>query len=488
MATPTRPNILFICTDQQRYDALGCYGNPHIRTPAIDGLAEEGVLFEGCYVQNTVCAPSRASLLTGRYPRAHGLWANGVALPEDETLFTRALADDGYDCGLIGKLHLAACFRGRTEPRRDDGFRVFEWAHDPTHGSPENAYHRWLEEHHPALYAAAMAHGPGRSGHEAVGFDTLPTEAHYSHWVGERAIDFLRRGRDPDRPFFLMANFYDPHHPFVAPREYLDRYDPAALPRPLGGPEELADRPPVLAEASRKSYAGIARGFAEYSPGGVQELIAAYYAMVTLIDDETRRILATLDELGLAENTLVVFTSDHGEMLGDHGLLLKGPMMYEGAVRVPLILRWPGRLPAGARRTELVQWLDLCATVMEAAGAPPLPRDQGRSLLPLARGDAGAAGRGWALCEYRDSGHPYDPPVHITMVRRGRHKLIVHHGDPATARSRTGELYDLAADPHESRNLWNEPAAAHVRVALQEFLLDALVATEDRSRPREANW
>ncbi len=483
-----RPNILFICTDQQRYDALGCYGNEHIQTPAIDGLAAEGVLFERCYVQNPVCAPSRASLLTGRYPHAHGLWANGVALPPHERLFPRALADDGYDCGLIGKMHLAACFRGRTEPRQDDGFRSFEWAHDPTHGSPGNAYHRWLEEHHPALYAAATARGFGRQGHDPVGFDRLPTEAHYSRWVGERAIDFLRRGRDPDRPFFLMANFYDPHHPFVAPREWVDRYDPTVLPRPIGGPDDLADRPPILAEASRKGYAGLARGFSEYDPRELREVVAAYYAMVALIDDETGRILAALDDLGLAEDTLVIFTSDHGEMLGDHGLLLKGPLMYEGAVRVPLILRWPGRLPAGVRRGELVQWIDLCSTVLEAAGAPPLPGDQGRSLLPLARGDADAAPRGWALCEYRNSGHPYDPPVHVTMLRRGRHKLIIHHGAPATGRARGGELYDLEADPEERRNLWADPAAAAVRVELQEFLLDALVAAEDRGQPREAYW
>jgi arylsulfatase A-like enzyme len=489
MATPPdRPNILFICTDQQRYDALGCYGNDRIGTPAIDGLAREGTLFEQCYVQSPVCAPSRASLMTGRYVHSHGLWANGVALPDHERLFSRALADDGYDCGLIGKLHLAACFRGRTEPRRDDGFRVFKWAHDPTHGSPENRYHRWLEERHPALYAQAMANGPGRRGHETVGFDAMPTEAHYSRWVGEETDAFLRTERDPAKPFFLSVNFYDPHHPFVAPEDYRARYDPAALPPPIGGPEDLADRPPILAEASRASYAGLLPGFAAYSADQIQEIIAAYYAMVTLIDDEVGRILATLDELGLAEETLVVFTSDHGEMLGDHGLLLKGPLLYEGAVRVPLILRWPGRVPAGARRTELVQWLDLCSTFLRAAGAPALPGDQGQDLLPLARGDRDAPSRDWALCEYRDSGHPYDPPVHLTMLRRGRHKLIVHHGPPATGRARTGELYDLEADPRELRNLWDDPDAATTRIELERALLDVLVATEDRTQPREAYW
>lgn len=489
-AVPTRPNIVFICTDQQRYDTLGCYGNTRISTPVIDRLARDGVLFEQCYVQNPVCAPSRASLITGRYPHAHGLYANGVALPPDEQFFSRALAEAGYDCGTIGKLHQAACQHGRTEPRRDDGFRFFQWAHDPTHGSPENAYHRWLEQYHPTLYARAMSRGPGRGGgHEAVGFDTMPTEAHYSHWVGEQALDFLRsRAAHSEQPFFLWANFFDPHHPFVAPQEYLDRYDPATLPRPVGRPGELDDGPEILRLASTASYAGRARGFTDYSAAAIQQIIAAYYAMVTLVDDEVGRIMGALDELGRAENTVVVFTSDHGEMLGDHQLLLKGPLFYEGAVRVPLIVRWPGQLPAGARRPDLVQWLDLCPTFLDLAGLPPLPGNQGQSLLPLARGDAEAPARGWAICEYRDSGHPYDPPVHATMLRQGRYKLIVHHGVPATTRRRDGELYDLEADPQELHNLWRDPAHAQTRIELQESLLDILVATEDRSQPREADW
>jgi arylsulfatase len=175
-------------------------------------------------------------------------------------------------------------------------------------------------------------------------------------------------------------------------------------------------------------------------------------------------------------------------MLGDHALLLKGPMMFEGAVRVPLIMRWPGVLPAGERREALVQWLDLNPTLLAAAGLPPLATSQGMDLLPLARGDAGARERGWAICEYRDSGHPYDPAVHTTMLRRGEYKLVVHHGDPATTRPRTGELYDLGSDPQELRNRWDDPAWRPLRAELQEQLLDILVATEDRSQRREAYW
>ncbi len=346
-------------------------------------------------------------------------------------LFTKALADSGYDCGLVGKWHLSACYGGRTEPRLDDGFRVFEWAHDPTHGSPQNAYHRWLEANHPELYARAIRNGPGRPAHEPVLFDTMPTETHYSHWVGERAIDFLETERADDDPFFLWVNFFDPHHPFVAPQEYLDRFDADALPAPLGSADDLATKPDVLQQAHLKSYAGAARGFAEYSPEEIRAIIRANYAMVSLIDDEVGRILAALERTGRHENTLVIFTSDHGEMQGDHGILLKGPMMYEGAVRVPLILRWPGVLPAGRRVDSLVQWIDLNASMLEAAGlAAPARQTRARACCHWRAATTTHVERGWALCEYRDSGHPYDPPVHTTMLRSGPYKLVVFHGDP----------------------------------------------------------
>jgi len=488
----TRPNILLICTDQHRFDALGCYGNPRIKTPNIDRLAAGGVLFERCYTPNPVCAPTRASIVTGRYPSAHGLWANGVPLPKHERFFTRTLADEGYDCGLIGKLHLSACFKGRTESRYDDGFSFFKWAHDPTHGSAENQYHCWLERRFPDLYAAASSRGFGREGHDAVGFDTMPVEAHYTRWVGDETIRFLRAPgedgaeRSPSKPFFLWSNFFDPHHPFVAPQEYLDRYDLSSIPMPTGREGELASRPPILSEASQKSYAGFAKGYAEYTEDQLRETVRAYYAMVSFIDDEVGRIVAALDELGLRESTLILFSSDHGEMLGDHQLMLKGPMMYEGAVHVPMILSWPGTLPQGQRRADFASLVDLCATCMDAAGLPDLSTSQGQSLLPVARGES--PGRDYALCQYRNSGHPYDPPVHVTMLRHDAHKLIVHHGPPSTARPRTGELFDLAEDPDELNNLWDEPSSHALRTDLQERLLDTLVAIEDRSQPREAYW
>lgn len=483
----TRPNILFICTDQQRYDSLGCYGNTHIRTPTIDQLATDGVLFEQCYVQSPVCSPSRASLVTGQYVHSHGLLSNGVALPSHQPLFSRALADSGYTCGMIGKMHPAACFDGHTEKRLDDGFAFYKWSHAPTHASPENDYHQWLREHHASIYEQAVADGE-RARHEPAAFDTIPTEAHYSRWVSERAIEFLDQERREDDPFFLWVNFFDTHHPFIAPQEYLDRYDPDDLPDPVGFKGELATKPSIQQQVSDESYANRARGYTTHSRRHIKELVATYYAMVSLVDDETKRILDCLEALGLRNDTIVIFTSDHGEMLGDHQLLLKGPMLYDCAVRVPLIIQWPGSLPAGERRSELVQWIDLTTTFTDLAGLDPLPTAQGMSLLPLARGDDEAEGRGWALCEYFNSGPPYDPPVIMTMLRAGDHKLIVQHGPPTTTRERTGELYDMIADPDELTNLWDDPGSAKLRIWLERMLLDVQAATVNRSQPREAHW
>ena len=269
----------------------------------------------------------------------------------------------------------------------------------------------------------------------------------------------------------------------------MERYDGAKLPHPLGGADDLEGRPALLRQASLHSYAGTAFGFRDYSAEEIQAIKAGYYAMVSLIDDEVARILAILESEGLRTNTVIVFTSDHGEMLGDHRLLLKGPMMYECAVKVPLLLSWPGRIGRDVRRTELVQWIDLAPTFMDVASLPRQSRMQGSSLMPLASTAAAQPSwRDWAWCEYRNSGHPYDPAVHTTMLRSGDMKLVAWHGSPATNRPREGELYDLANDPHEMNNLYSAPDYETMRNRLYELMVDVFVATEDRSQPRMADW
>lgn len=487
---PKRPNILVLMTDQQRFDALGAAGNSDIFTPNLDRLAGRGARFDTCYVQNPICSPSRASFATGLYPHNHGLWANGVTLPAGPMLVSKALADAGYDCGMAGKQHLAPA-AGGSEPRLDDGYRVFQWSHDPIHRSPDNAYHRWLESHHPDVFRAlvldteAASPEAGNVARGATPADVVPVEAHYSHWIADEAIDFIGQARR-GKPFYFMANFFDPHHPFGAPEPFRALYDADRLPPPRGGVAELADKPAVQGEYHLKSYGGHAPGFAEYSQEELREARAGYYAMVSMIDAEVGRILSALDGAGLTDDTLVVFTSDHGELLGDHAIMLKGPMLYDPLVRVPLILAWPAQIKP-QERFEIVQNIDITATLLDVAEASEAMPVQGESLMPLLAGTAGHW-REWALAEYRDSGHGANPPVHTTMLRYGDLKLVFWHGPPATQRARDGELYDLANDPDEISNLYHRPEWRDDRDRMKDMLIDVLETTEWPRPPRTAQW
>lgn len=489
-----RPNILFICTDQQRGDSLGCTGAAWAVTPHLDRLAAGGTLFENCYVQNPLCSPSRASLFTGKYPSNHGLYANGVPLPEDQHMFTRTLAVSGYDCGMVGKQHLSPCDTWRAEPRHDDGYRVFEWAHGPNHRALENDYHRWLRKTQPDIYRQIF---PDFGANENTDFsnrartgtpiDHVPKEAHYSHWVSERAIDFIAHERTSGEPFFLMANFFDPHHSFGAPQEFRDMIDAAAIPEPITKPRELDEKPKDHRAYSEKSYSGTAPGFQDYKAAEIKEIRAQYWAMIALIDYEVGRILSALKEAGQLENTLVIFSSDHGEMLGNHQQLLKGPQLYDDLCRVPLIAHWPGYVSPGARIANPVQWIDLSATILAASGCSLGKGVQGQSLLPFMRGED-VAFRPWALSEYRYSGFPTDPLIMTTMLRHGDWKLIAWHGAPACGSTRDGELYNLSEDPGELHNLYHVSDHTDRRRMMKKLMLDAMADAEDRSHFKSRPW
>ena len=489
-----RPNILFLCTDQQRGDSLNCTGASWAVTPNLDKLAKDGALFRNCYVQNPVCSPSRASLFTGKYVANHGLYANGVPLPEHQRMFTRTIADAGYDCGMIGKQHLYPCDTWHTEPRRDDGYRVFEWAHGPNHRALENDYHRWLRETQPEIYSEIFPDNGanenteyGNRARSGTPIDRVPKEAHYSHWVADRAINFIEHPRDEGSSFCLVANFFDPHHPFGAPQEFRDLIDSAAIPAPNTRADELKNKPAAHEAYSKKSYSGTAPGFQEYTEEEIREIRAQYFAMIALVDYEIGRILAALEQAGLADNTLVVFSSDHGEMLGNHQQLLKGPQLYDDLTRVPLIARWPGVIAPQTDLDDLVQWVDLPATFLHAAGCGAGRGVQGQSLLPLIAGEQ-TNWRKWALCEYRYSGFTTDPLIMTTMLRYEHWKLIVWHGAPASTSERDGELYNLNDDPGELHNLFHDEAYVAIRRRLKGVLLDVMAEAEDRTEPQIRHW
>ena len=489
-----KKNILVLMTDQQRFDSLGCYGNRHAQTPNLDILAARGALFKNCYVQNPICSPSRATYATGLYPRNHGLWANGVTLPDGLPLLSKALASAGYDCGMAGKQHLAPLAGRDQEPRLDDGYRVYSWSHSPNHPSPFNSYQNWLRLHHPDVHKRLVSEQPRRtvegnnSSKTSLPLDTVSVDAHYTHWIAQETIGFIEDATRPaETPFYFMANFFDPHHPFGAPDEFRSRFDSAALPLPSGSIAELDSKPAVLRAYSQRSYGGHAPGFADYTQVELREIVASYYAMVALIDAEVGRIIDALERKGVADNTLIIFTSDHGEMLGDHALMLKGPMLFEQVVRVPLILFGAGCVEPGIKVEKLVQTIDLTSTILAAAGIPDTFETQGADLMPLLA-NRDLKWRDWAFCEYRDSGHNYTPPVHTTMLRHESFKLVLWHGAPASDLPRDGELYDLTNDPGEHVNLYHEHRHAETREHLKDLLLDVSVSIEHPRPTRTAQW
>ena len=247
----------------------------------------------------------------------------------------------------------------------------------------------------------------------------------YDRKIRDAACDWLAEaGRRQEGPWTLFVSFVCPHFPLVAPPEFFRLYPLDEMPMPqLRGPGEFPDHPVLAKLREVQAYEDHFRDEAH-----IRTAMAAYYGMVSFLDDNVGRVLAALDAAGLADNTLVVFTSDHGEMLGDHGILLKGPMLYDACTRVPLIMRWPAQIPAGTVVDDLVQWIDLPATFLDVASCPAMATCQGASLMPLTAGTA-QDWRDFALCEYRDSGHGSHPPVMTTMLRHRDWKLVVWHGD-----------------------------------------------------------
>lgn len=483
MNTSNQPNILWICTDQQRFDTLGCYGNRFVHTPHIDRLAARGTLFQRAYCQSPICTPSRSSFLTGRYPRTTRCYQNGQQIGADEVLVTKLLHDAGYVCGLAGKLHLAPCHPSvlnGTEPRIDDGYDLFHWSHHPTPDWPTNAYTNWVRAQGGEYKTEAYNGSPYvRAG--------MPADLHQTTWCAEMAIDFIHDNAAFNAPWLFSVNIFDPHHAFDPPVEYLERYldimDDISLPEYQEG--ELESK----SVFQRMDHSGAYNNacmypFPQMSDADHRLVRASYWAMCDLIDVQVGRMLDALEESGQADNTVVIFMSDHGEMLGDHGIYLKGPYFYEPAIHVPLIISQPGTLPQNRRIDGLTELMDLAPTLLEAAGLPVYAGMQGRSLWPLLTGAGELASPYDAVyCEYY-SAMPWheDPTPQATMVRSERYKLVYTHSVD------TGELYDLEADPGETINFWDDPAYGTVKADMLVRLCNRMAHTVDPLPLRQSQW
>ena len=495
-----RPNILLISADQHRADCLGFQGR-RVKTPHLDRLAAEGTWFDACITPSVVCQPARASILTGQLCRTHGVHDNGIDL--DPAIgargFAGTLAAAGYETAFFGKAHFSTyhtfeptgtpeCLRSSAEYGPDwygpyMGFGHVElmlvghnwWAPEkpPAGQHYERFYH--MDGRGDEKTALMWENAGDTKGAAQTWHSRLPVAWHNTPWTADRAIDWLRHGRDADRPFCAWVSFPDPHHPFDCPEpwSWLHKPEEVDLPphrtrgftgRPWWHEAAMTTEPGDARDAEvRKAYSRIP----EQTDAQLREIIANTYGQIALIDHQVGRLTIALEEAGLAEDTLVVYISDHGDWLGDHGLILKGPMHYEGLLRVPMIVSGPCVTP-GRVVEHPVSTLDLAATFADYAAAKSLLPQHGTSLRPLLETDT--ATRDFALNEWSLGPGRVGVALELRTVRTRAHKLTVdlNSGD--------GELYDLGTDPHELTNVFHDPAYAGIRADLEARMA---------SRPRD---
>jgi arylsulfatase A-like enzyme len=405
-AAGRRPNILYVFADQLRAHSVGCYGNSEVQTPNLDKLASQGLLFRNTFANTPVCCPARANMLTGVYAHRNGMIANDLRLRESETTIAEILGSAGYRTGFLGKWHLDGGPRlpGFIPPGpRRQGFEFWA-ANECSHSHFDTQYFRDSPEPIPIKKFEAEA------------------------WT-DVAIDFMRQSRTDARPFFLTVAMGPPHDPYGAPPEYMRRYDAA----------RLTMRPNWKAGAANV-------------PGPKQ--IAAYYAATTAVDDQVGRMMAALDELGIAQDTIVLFSSDHGDMLGSHGLRLKRKP-WEESIRIPGILRYPRGVPGGRATDAILTQVDFAPTLLGLCGVKAPSRMQGSDLSGVAAGKK-SAGPDSAFFQIFGPFRGDGTDAAWRGVRTRRHMY-------ARLREKAWVLYDLEADPYQLRNLADDPSAAAVQ-------------------------
>ncbi|MDH3580895.1 MAG: choline-sulfatase [Hyphomicrobiales bacterium] len=439
-----KPNILVIMFDQMAPQFLSCYGHPLVQSPHIDALAESGVLFENSYTNFPLCVPSRASFMGGRYANALEVWDNATDFSCATPTIAHYLRSAGYSATLCGKMHFIG-------PDQMHGFEQrlvtdvypsnFAWTPDWTegpHNRPTGINMRAVVDSGTCIRSLQIDYD-----------DEVEFFAH------QKMYDLVRF--EENQPFFLMVSFTHPHSPFITKQEYWDRYahDDIDMPRvPSISVEELD-------EMSRWLHYAHGGDLDEVTEAHIRNARHAYYGMISYCDDKVGRLMGTLKEVGLADDTVVIFTSDHGEMLGERGGWYK-QYFYEHSARVPLIVSCPSRFKSG-RVSENVSLVDILPTAMDLAtdkgNWEPVSPLQGASLMPLLGGDASSRGD-TVISEYTGEG----ACAPCRMIRRGNHKLIYTHGHPEL-------LYDLGSDADELTNLADDPEFAKIRDELRTELL-----------------
>lgn len=427
--------------DQLPAASLPAYGHPVVKAPYLQRLADEGVVFEDAYCNSPLCAPSRASMMTGQLPSRIGAYDNASAFPDDTPTFAHYLRTMGYRTCLSGKMHFVGAdqLHGFEERLTTDIYPAdFGWV--PDWENPEKRF-SWYQN----MLSIVQA-----------GVCVTSNQLDYDEEAGFRAVRHLHdMARDEDeRPFCMVASFTHPHDPFAITREYWDRYDHREIDMPEVGPLPVEELDPH----SRRLRHVCGLDLYQQTEERVRNARHAYYGMISYIDDKVGELVQALEDTGRAEDTIVLFTADHGELLGERGLWYKMSFLDRSA-RVPLIVHAPGRFPAG-RVASPVSLVDLLPTFVELAEGEAAPRfvdePDGQSLLPLLDGEEDGRGERPVLGELLGEGAI---APHL-MIRRGRYKYI--HGPPDP-----DQLFDLSRDPGELRNLADDPAHAEVREAFE---------------------
>ncbi|ULL18329.1 DUF4976 domain-containing protein [Paenibacillus sp. H1-7] len=486
-----RPNILLIQTDQQTAETLSLYGNPVLQTPALERLAEKGVVFELAFCNYPACSPSRSSMFTGRYASTIGVHANHMLINPNETTLPQVLKENGYQTAIIGKNHAfmnnaAQSYYPGSVPEKASLLRqVFDHVRLADHGHMVDGHrndpecitaHEWAQRN---CWNSPLGHGANPARPEHCG----------TYLLGQAMVDYLEKGRDPEKPFFTWLSFPDPHTPYQVPEPYASMIDPADVPLP---PKDNLDGKP-----ERQKVMHVMDAMDRADDELLRKVRAIHYGMIRFIDDTLATIFAKMESLGLMEHTMIIFTSDHGDSMGAHGLIQKHNGFYDSFTHVPFIVYTPGY--KGPKRTgHMVELVDVMPTLLDMAGVPVPYGCQGRSLAPFLRSEQEYVPREYVVME---SGEEGEPPKLSDITGRPEHPLDERYfvwcayrdawlGKGKSIRTRDwklnvyangeGELYDLKNDPHELTNRFGDPAYDAIVRELERKLLLWSMAKEDR--------
>lgn len=486
-------NVLLITSDQQHWTTLGQI-NPEIQTPALDKLAEQGTTFTRAYCPNPTCTPTRGTLITGKYPSQHGAYSLGTKVPETEPTVGDRLRKVGYRTALVGKAHFQP-LRGTDEfpslesyPLLQDlqfwenfddvfyGFDHVELARNHTDESHVGQHYvSWMEEKGLDNWRDYYRSPTGNNDTQHRKW-LIPEDYHYNAWIAERTNSLISDYHDKDQPFFMWASFFDPHPDYLVPEPWDTMYDPESLTIPSIVPGEHDVNPPhfKLTQEANPDFSAYdepngnaAHGFGSHlhDRDELAKDIACYYGMVSCMDKYIGKIIDLLDTLGIADNTLVVFTSDHGHYIGQHGLIAKGPFHYDDGIRVPMIARLPHRIPAGQHSTTLQSLVDYAPTFLEFCGLDVPDAMTGKSQHDIWQGDESTA-RDHVIVENRHQ----PTTIHMKTYIDEHYKITAYYNRDY------GEIFDLVNDPNEIKNLWSNTS---LRAKLMQKLLRAEMLKEE---------